>query len=111
MKISTPTRRPNRTCFWPSRISLRISSSRCKNLRPSRRRQLHDFAGAKKLQAVKKLPMKKFFLVVGIGAFVLLVAAVIVVALCLDGIVKKGVEVVGPQITKVSINLDSIHIG
>ena len=55
--------------------------------------------------------MKKSFLIVGIGAVVLLIVAVIVVALCLDGIVKKGVEVVGPQITKVSINLDSIHIG
>ena len=55
--------------------------------------------------------MKKFFLVVGIGVFILLVAAVIVVALCLDGIVKKGVEVVGPQITKVAINLDAVHIG
>jgi hypothetical protein len=55
--------------------------------------------------------MKKSFLVIGIGAVVLLIAAVIVVALCLDGIVKKSVEVVGPQITKVTINLDSVHIG
>jgi hypothetical protein len=35
----------------------------------------------------------------------------LVVAFFLDGIVKKGVETVGPQITKVSITLDSIHIG
>lgn len=55
--------------------------------------------------------MKKPFLIVGIGAVVLLVIAVIVVALCLDGIVKRGVEFIGPQITKVTVNLDSIHIG
>jgi hypothetical protein len=55
--------------------------------------------------------MKKVFLVAGLGAVVLIVVAVIVVALCLDGIVKKGVEVVGPQITKVSVNVDAIHIG
>lgn len=55
--------------------------------------------------------LKKIILIGGISVVVLLVAAVIVVALCLDGIVKKGVETVGPQITKVSITLDSIHIG
>jgi hypothetical protein len=55
--------------------------------------------------------MKKAFLIVGIGTVVLLIVTIIVVALCLDGIVKKGVEVVGPQITKVSVNVDAIHIG
>jgi hypothetical protein len=77
-------------------------------------RQSGDFAGAGKLPVVKILLMKKLkriFLVVGIGMAVLLIVAVMVVALCLDGIVKKGVETLGPQITKVSINLDSIHIG
>jgi hypothetical protein len=72
------------------------------------------FAGVGKLPVVKISLMKKLkriFLVVGIGAVVLLIVAVMVVALCLDGIVKKGVETIGPQITKVSINLDSIHIG
>jgi hypothetical protein len=79
-----------------------------------KRRQPGDFAGAGKWPVVKILPMKKLkriFLVVGIGAAVLLIVAVMVVALCLDGIVKKGVETIGPQITKVSISLDSIHIG
>jgi hypothetical protein len=37
--------------------------------------------------------------------------AVVIVAFCLDGIVKAGVETVGPKITGVSITLDSIHIG
>ena len=54
---------------------------------------------------------KKILLIGGITVVVLLIAAVIGVALCLDGIVKKGVETVGPQITKVSITLDSVHIG
>jgi hypothetical protein len=55
--------------------------------------------------------MKKIPLIIGIGVVVLLVVAVMVVAFFLDGIVKKGVETVGPQITKVAIHLDSIHIG
>jgi len=39
-----------------------------------------------------------------------IVVGLIVVATSLDGIVKKGVETFGPQITKVSVNLDSVHI-
>ena len=48
---------------------------------------------------------------VGIGLLVLIVAAAIAVALFLDGIVKTGVEAVGPKITGVSIKLDEVHIG
>ena len=55
--------------------------------------------------------MKKLFCIGGIGIIVLIIVAVIVTALSLDGIVKKGVETFGPQMTKVSINLDSVHIG
>ena len=40
-----------------------------------------------------------------------MIVAVIITALFLDDIVKKGVETVGPQITKVTINLDAVHIG
>jgi uncharacterized protein involved in outer membrane biogenesis len=39
-----------------------------------------------------------------------IVAGVIVVATSLDGIVKKGVETFGPQITKVSVDLEAVHI-
>src|ERR1019366_1303500 len=42
---------------------------------------------------------------------VLAVIALIVVAVFLDGIVKKGVETVGPKITGVSVKLDEMHIG
>jgi hypothetical protein len=69
------------------------------------------FAGARELLVVKLLPMKKIFRFGLIGVLVLIVAAVIVAALALDGIVKTGVQTFGPQITKVSINLDSVHIG
>src|ERR1700722_106439 len=55
--------------------------------------------------------MKKIFWGILIGAAVLIVIVTIVAAFFLDGIVKKGVETVGPKITKVSINLDAIHIG
>jgi len=55
--------------------------------------------------------MKKIFWKILIVAVVLIVIAAIVGAFFLDSIVKKGVETVGPKITKVSIDLDEIHIG
>jgi hypothetical protein len=58
---------------------------------------------------MKKL--KKIILVGGIAIVVLLIVAVIIVATSLDSIVKKGVESYGPQITKTTVTLDSIHIG
>lgn len=54
---------------------------------------------------------KKILVAVGIAALVLIVAGLIVTAFFLDGIVKKGVETVGPQIVKVPITLDAVHIG
>jgi uncharacterized protein involved in outer membrane biogenesis len=58
---------------------------------------------------MKKL--KKILVIAGIAAVVLIIAAVLVAALFLDGIVKTGVETFGPKITGVSIKLDSVHIG
>jgi uncharacterized protein involved in outer membrane biogenesis len=55
--------------------------------------------------------MKKILLTIGICVLVLLAVAVAIVALNLDTIVKKSVETYGPQITKVSIKLDAMHIG
>ena len=55
--------------------------------------------------------MKKILLVAGIAALVLVVAGIIVAAVFLDDIVKKSVETVGPQITKVPITLNEVHIG
>lgn len=48
--------------------------------------------------------------IIAIVILVIIVGGVIVAALSLDGIVKKGVETFGPQITKVSVNLDSVHL-
>ncbi|HEY1719439.1 MAG TPA: hypothetical protein VGH42_14260 [Verrucomicrobiae bacterium] len=53
----------------------------------------------------------KVFWSVIAGLIALIIAAVIVTALFLDKIVKKGVETVGPQITKVSVTLDEVHLG
>ena len=54
--------------------------------------------------------MKKFLLIAGIGTAVVIIIVAVVVAFFLDGIVKKGVETFGPQITKVSVNLEAVHI-
>jgi len=53
---------------------------------------------------------KRIFCTVVILILILVVVAIAIVALNLDTIVKKGVETVGPQITKVSIKLDAVHI-
>jgi hypothetical protein len=44
------------------------------------------------------------------GLLVLIVIVLVIVAGFLDGIVKKGVETVGPKITGVSVKLDEMHI-
>jgi hypothetical protein len=54
--------------------------------------------------------MKKLFLTGAIVILVLVVAGAVVAVLSLDGIVKRSVETFGPQITKVAVNVDSVHI-
>lgn len=54
--------------------------------------------------------MKKWIVRIVIILVALLVIATVTIALCLDGIVKKGVETVGPRITKVDVKLDGAHI-
>jgi uncharacterized protein involved in outer membrane biogenesis len=54
---------------------------------------------------------KKILLPVSIAALVLVVAGLILAAVFLDDIVKKGVETVGPMITGVPVTLDEVHIG
>jgi uncharacterized protein involved in outer membrane biogenesis len=53
---------------------------------------------------------KKIVSVIAAGVLVLVVVATIIIAFFLDGIVKKGVETLGPKITGVSIKLDEMHI-
>jgi len=57
------------------------------------------------------MKIKKILLYGGLGLVLLVVIALMVVAVFLDGIVKKGVETVGPRLVQVPITLDSIHIG
>ncbi|HMP82910.1 MAG TPA: AsmA family protein [Verrucomicrobiota bacterium] len=54
--------------------------------------------------------MKKILIGAVVAVVVVIVAAVLVVGFFLDGIVKKGIETVGPQVTKVDIKLDSVHL-
>jgi len=57
---------------------------------------------------MKKL--EKIFWGVVITLVVLAIIGIIIASAFLGDIVKKGVETVGPQITKVSINLDEVHL-
>ena len=54
--------------------------------------------------------MKKFLVRGLIVLVVLLVVAVVCVGLFLDSAIKKSVETFGPQLTKVSIKLDSVKV-
>lgn len=54
--------------------------------------------------------MKKIFIRVGIGLVILGVIGVLVFAMFLDGIVKKGVETVGPAVTKTEVKLGGVSI-
>jgi len=54
--------------------------------------------------------MKKLFLIVAAVVAVGLVALVVILALSLDSIVKRGVESVGPQITGTEMKLQSVNL-
>jgi len=54
--------------------------------------------------------MKKLVIRLALVAVVLLIALVVILALSLDSIVKKGVETVGPQITKTDMKLAGANI-
>jgi uncharacterized protein involved in outer membrane biogenesis len=54
--------------------------------------------------------MKKILIRIVIVLVVLVIAAVIALSMFLDDAVKKGVETVGPQLTKVSIRLDGVNL-
>jgi len=57
------------------------------------------------------MKIKKILLWSGLGLVLLIIIGLLVTALFLDGIVKTGVNTVGPKIVKVPLTLDSIHIG
>ena len=54
--------------------------------------------------------MKKIILIVAGVVVVAVIALVVILTLSLDSLVKKGVETVGPQITKTEMKLDKVSI-
>ena len=54
--------------------------------------------------------MKKLIRRVIIIVLLLVIVAVLAVVFFLDGIVKKGIETVGPTVTKVPVTVDSVHV-
>jgi len=54
--------------------------------------------------------MKKVLLSVCIALVALVIIAALAVHFFLDGAVKRGVETVGPKLTKVDVKLDGVHI-
>src|SRR5436190_18164188 len=56
------------------------------------------------------LIMKKIILIVTAIAAVCLIALVVILILSLGSIIKKGVETVGPQITRTEMKLDGANV-
>ena len=54
--------------------------------------------------------MKKIILGIVVALIVILVLGLVVVGLSLDGIVKRGVETVGPKLTRVDVKLDKVSL-
>ena len=54
--------------------------------------------------------MKKLLIRILIGLVVLVILVVVAIGLFLDSAIKKGVETLGPQITKVEIKLDGANL-
>jgi uncharacterized protein involved in outer membrane biogenesis len=54
--------------------------------------------------------MKKLLVRIIIGVVVLLILAVVAAGLFLDSIAKRGVETIGPRLTRVSVKLDGIDL-
>jgi hypothetical protein len=54
--------------------------------------------------------MKKILFRIGIVLVVLVVFACLAIHFFLDGAVKRGVETIGPKLTKVDIKLDAVHL-
>jgi len=54
--------------------------------------------------------MKKLLIRLVIALVVVVVIVVVAIGLFLDGAIKKGVETIGPQVTKVDVKLDSVSL-
>ncbi len=54
--------------------------------------------------------MKKIAIRVAVAGMVLIIAGVILLVLFLDGMIKKGVETVGPSLTQTTLRLDGVSL-
>jgi uncharacterized protein involved in outer membrane biogenesis len=54
--------------------------------------------------------MKKLLIRISIAVVILLILGVMAVCLSLDSAVKRGIETVGPMLTKVEVKLDSVNL-
>src|SRR5512133_2494882 len=54
--------------------------------------------------------MKKIIIVAAVAVVAVVVIGLLVVSFSLDGLVKRGVETVGPRITKVDVKLDAVNL-
>lgn len=54
--------------------------------------------------------MKKYIVRIAIAVVVLVILAIVVITLSLDSIIKKGVETVGPQVTRTELKLDGVSL-
>src|SRR5512146_981071 len=69
-----------------------------------------EITGRKRPSRVYCRPMKKILVRLILGLVILIILAVLGVGFFLDSIVKKSVETIGPQLTKVDIKLDSVSL-
>lgn len=54
--------------------------------------------------------MKKWVIRIGVAVIIVLVLALVAVGMMLGSILKKGVETVGPMVTKTELKLDRAHL-
>ena len=54
--------------------------------------------------------MKKILIGIVIIGVVLIIGAIVAVSLFLDSALKKGVETLGPQVTRVGVKLDGVNL-
>jgi hypothetical protein len=54
--------------------------------------------------------MKKTIIAFVIGLVVLFIAAVVIAGFSLDGIVKRGIQTIGPKLTQVDLKLDKVRL-
>lgn len=54
--------------------------------------------------------MKKIAIRIALAGVILIIAGVVLFALFLDGLIKKGVETVGPTLTKTTLRLDEVSL-